>query len=266
MKSTLAIVFSACALFAQRPAFEVASVKPSDPQPMGTLSVGMSVDAGRIKYSSVNLRDLVARAYQVKLVQVSGPSWIDSERYDITAKIPEGVARDQVPAMLRTLLEDRFKLASHRETKELPVYELVVAKGGPRMDESKTQGGNRPSVSMDTRGDGMMRATISSATMSGFSDILGRWLDRPVINKTGLEPAYDLNMEMAAGDLAGLRGGAVVQGPGAGGGGAGGPAPESAPTGSLFSAIQKLGLKLEGKRAPVDLLIVDSAVKTPTEN
>ena len=266
MKTILALAFSVSALLAQAPAFEVASIKPADPQPMNQMRVGMSADAGRITYSNVNLRDLIQRAYDVKSPQVSGPSWIDSERFDVHAKIPEGAPADQVPAMLRTLLEQRFQLKCHRETKELPVYELVEAKGGQKMEKAKEETG-RARMSMENHGDGVMYGTVTSATMANFSDILARWVDRPVIDKTGLKGAFDFTLELSMQDMAGMRGAMVMHGPP--GGGAGGPSagpPENAAGGSLFSSIQRLGLKLEAKRAPVDLLIVDSAEKAPTEN
>jgi len=263
MKTILALAFVS-ALLAQAPAFEVASIKPADPQAMNQMRVGMSADAGRITYSNVNLRDLIQRAYEVKSPQVSGPSWIDSERFDVNAKIPEGVPADQVPAMLRTLLEQRFQLKCHRETKELPVYELVEAKGGQKMEKAKEETG-RARMSMENHGDGVMYGTVTSATMANFSDILARWVDRPVIDKTGLNGAFDFTLELSMQDMAGMRGAMPMHGGGAGGPAAG-PAPENAAGGSLFSSIQKLGLKLEAKRAPVDLLIVDSAEKAPTEN
>jgi uncharacterized protein (TIGR03435 family) len=263
MKNLLAVAFSASVLLAQAPpAFEVASIKPSDPQPMNQMRVGMGGDAGRISYSNVNMRDLITRAYEVKAPQVTGPAWIDSQRFDVNAKIPDGVPAEKVPAMLRSLLEQRFQLKCHRETKDLPVYELVEAKGGPKMDKAKDESG-RARMSMESHGDGVMYSTVSSATMSNFSDMLARWVDRPVIDKTGLKGSFDFTLELSMQDMAGMRSGIVIHGPG---GPSGGPAPDNAPSGSLFSSIQKLGLKLEAKRAPVDLLIVDGAEKMPTEN
>ena len=267
MKTPIVFMFCVCALLAQSaapPAFEVASIKASPPQPMGQMRVGMSTDPGRIGYTAVSLRDLLTRAYEVKTSQITGPGWIDSDRFDVNAKIPDGVPREQVPAMLRALLEERFKLKLHRETKELPVYELVVAKGGPKMEKAKEEGG-RARMAMEGHGDGVMNASVSSATMSNFSDMLARWVDRPVIDKTGLTEAFDFNLELSMQDMAGMKGAIVMHG-GAGAGPAGGAAPDSNPGGSLFSSMQKLGLKLEGKRAPVDLVIVDQAERVPTEN
>ena len=265
MRTILALTFSTCAVFGQTaapPAFEVASIKAADPQPINQMRVGMNGDAGRIAYSNVNLRDLITRAYEVKAPQVTGPAWIDTQRYDINAKIPDGVPREHVPAMLRTLLEERFQLKIRRETKEMPVYELVLAKGGPKMEKAKEAGG-RARMAMEGHGDGVLNAQVSSATMANFSDMMARWVDRPVIDKTGLKEAFDFTLELSMQDMAGARSLVVMHG---GGGPSAGPAPDSAPTGSLFSSIQRLGLKLEAKRAPLDLLVIDSAEKVPTEN
>src|SRR5947209_12153437 len=121
MKPTLAGVglfaLTSCAAFAQAPpSFEVASIKQAAPQQMGRQMVRMGGDAGRVDYANVSLKDVLARAYGVNAYQVSGPSWLDTERYDIAAKVPEGVAADQVPAMLQALLLDRFKMTVHKES------------------------------------------------------------------------------------------------------------------------------------------------------
>src|SRR5215831_18028755 len=106
------LVLTGCLSFAQSnpPAFEVASIKPAAPQQMGRMMVRMGGDAGRVDYANVSLKDVLARAYNLKRYQVSGPSWLDSERYDITAKVPDGVPKEQIPLMLQALLTDRFKM------------------------------------------------------------------------------------------------------------------------------------------------------------
>ena len=266
MKLLLPLLFSVGALFAQTPAppaFEVATVKQSPPQPMGQMQVRMGGDAGRINYNAVSFKDLVRRAYDVRTYQVSGPSWIDTERYDVTAKIPDGAKPEQVPAMLRTLLEERFKLKTHRETKELPVYEMVQAKGGPKMETSKEEG--RPRMSMQGGNEGFMKMTASSMTMSSFSDMLANMVGRPVVDKTDLKGSFDFDLDIAMQDLNGPMVRVERVGPGSAGGERA-PAPESSPGGSLFTSIQKLGLKLEAKRAPVDMVVIDQAEKVPTEN
>lgn len=266
MKLKQSLWFSACVLAAQTaapPAFEVATIKQSPPQPMGMMRVGMGGDAGRINYTAVSFKDLVKRAYDVRGYQVSGPSWIDTERYDVTAKIPDGVKPEQVPAMLRTLIEERFKLKTHRETKELPVYELVQAKAGPKMEKSKVEG--RPRMMMEGGNEGFMKMTATSMTMAGFSDALYGMMGRPVLDRTELKDSFDFSIDIAMQDLTGSMVRIERTGPGPGGGERA-PAPDSAPGGSLFTSIQRLGLKLEARKAPVEVVVIDQAEKAPVEN
>src|SRR5579862_1834415 len=121
------------------PAFEVASIKRSQPPGMDRMAIGMRSDpGGRFTAENVTLKLLVRRAYNVLDAQISeGPSWFDTERYEISAKADHDVTNEERTLMIRTMLADRFKLALHRETKELPVYVLVVAKGGPKLQELK---------------------------------------------------------------------------------------------------------------------------------
>src|SRR5262249_54957220 len=103
-----------------RPEFEVASVKPSKPAGDGPVMIRMGGDPGRIDYTNMSLKMLITRAYGVKDYQVTGPDWMDSERFDVTATHPPNTPREQVQAMLQTLLEDRFKMTVHKEKKVLP--------------------------------------------------------------------------------------------------------------------------------------------------
>jgi uncharacterized protein (TIGR03435 family) len=147
------LMLAACAAFGQTPAaplaFEVASIKPAPAMTpamvqAGKLHVGMKIDAARVDIGYFGLVDLIAKAYEVKTYQVSGPDWVTSmsgqmagQRFDIVAKMPEGTTKEQVPEMLRTLLADRFKLTVHRDTKEHAIYALVVGKGGSKMKEAE---------------------------------------------------------------------------------------------------------------------------------
>jgi uncharacterized protein (TIGR03435 family) len=127
-------------------AFEVASIKPSAPLDMAKLAqaiaqgqmlrVGPRVDGARAEYRYMSLRDLMVLAYKVQPNQISGPDWIGTQRFDIVAKLPEGATKDQTNQMLQSLLEERFKMTLHRETKDHPVFALVVAKDGPKLKES----------------------------------------------------------------------------------------------------------------------------------
>jgi uncharacterized protein (TIGR03435 family) len=263
--TSIPFVFALSLQAGTAPAFEVASVKVAQPQG-DNVRGGLRIDQGRVSFAYASLRDLMSRAYEVKAPQITGPAWIDTERYDVEAKIPDGVPREQIPAMLRTLIEERFHLKMHRESKEMPVYELMQGKDGVKLDKAAEP--TAPTrMNMQGNGDGIMHANINSTNMSTFSDMLGRWTDRPVIDKTGVTDKFDIKLDLSMEDLQRSRSSNVVvigsPGPGAG---SGGPAPEGNPAGSLFTSIQKLGLKLEAKRASLDLLIVDKAEKAPLEN
>src|ERR1700722_3983486 len=148
------LFFTSCADFAQTtaatPSFEVATIKPAAP-PATSMGAGGGMrfairmgaqggpgtsDPGQITYSNLPLKNLLVNAFGVKTYQISGPAWIDTERFDIVAKVPQGATKDDVKLMLQNLLAERFKLTLHREKKDLPMYALVVAKRGPTMKES----------------------------------------------------------------------------------------------------------------------------------
>jgi uncharacterized protein (TIGR03435 family) len=137
-------VIATIAALGQQPAFEVASIRSAaqitpDLITSGKLHIGTKIDAGRVDIGFASLRDLVTQAYEVKPFQVTAPDWMAMQRFDILAKMPEGATKEQVPAMLRALLEDRFKLVAHRENRELPVYSLEVGKNGPKFKEAPAQ-------------------------------------------------------------------------------------------------------------------------------
>jgi uncharacterized protein (TIGR03435 family) len=140
-------VLAATAAFAQtKPAFEVAVIKPAPPMDMakmaatlqagGKMPIGANVDMARAEYLYLDLKSLITYAYGVKPYQITGPDWMSTTRFDIVAKMPEGSKKDDAPKMLQTLLEDRFKLTTHRVSAERPVLALVVGKGGPKLKAS----------------------------------------------------------------------------------------------------------------------------------
>ena len=146
-KITLGLALGAIAAFAQtKPAFEVASIKPADPNAMAKImaavqngqmpKIGAHVDADRAEYTYLDLKSLISLAYGVKPYQITGPDWIANTRFDIVAKLPDKASKADAPKMLQTLLEERFKLTIHRTSAEHPVLALVVGKGGPKMKES----------------------------------------------------------------------------------------------------------------------------------
>ncbi len=201
---------------------------------------------------------------------LGGPGWIDSDRYDIVAKAEGNPPREQLYGpMLRALLEDRFQLKVHRETKEAPVYLLTIAKGGAKLQRAK-EGGcvstdiNHP-LPQPAPGQPRLRACGSGvtgldgtldlygATMAGLSTQLGIRLDRDVIDKTGIVGMFDIHLEVSRADLL----------PRAVAGGEAGQADLSDSTGpSIFTALQQqLGLKLESGKGPVEFLVIDRIEK-----
>jgi uncharacterized protein (TIGR03435 family) len=278
------IVFTSCGAFGQTegklPEFEVASVKPAPPPTGPGLRVRMGGDPGRIDYSNVTLKDMIRQAYQVKEYQISAPDWFNSTRFDVVAKVPAKTPKEQIPLMWQSLLADRFKLTLHREKKELPVYVLVVGRNGPKLKESEDSGdATRPTAGFGPGmpgGRGMMqigRGRLSATKMSlaSFADMLSRQMDRPVIDMTELKGLYDFTLEYTPDErqrmmpfMPGLPAGPVAEehAPRAN---SSDSATAAGPT--IFVAVQEqLGLKMEARKAPVEILVVDHAEKVPTEN
>jgi uncharacterized protein (TIGR03435 family) len=251
-----------------------------------------SVDGGpgtpspsRIRFTDVPLRVPIMRAYDVQSFQVSGPSWMESQRFDIVAKVPEGATKEDAQIILQNLLADRFKLKLHKGSKEVSIYELVVAKGGIKIKEaaqtaaaSAEGAGELPPRSKDgflrtphgqlgiqAMGNGRMRMQGDAVTIARLTDIIGMALGRPVVDKTGLTGAYDVTLDFSP---EGMGPGPKGPAPGEGGGN-----PAEAPRDSndsgptIFTALQEqLGLNLESRKGPVDLLVVESVEKVPTKN
>ena len=257
----LCLAISSLAIHAAPLAFEVASIKAAPPPTGMGIRVGIGQDKGRITMSNVNLRMLLARAYKIKEHQLVAPDWMDSARFDIVAKLPEGATSDQVPEMIQTLLADRFKVTIHKESKVLPIYAMIVAKGGPKMKEAEADGNLR--VMMSPKG----REMSGKATLSRLADALSNMMDRPVVDETELKGVFEIDLTWSPdeSDSPRLREGG---GPaGAHEGGEGGKFQDTADAPNIFVALQeKMGLKLEARKSPADIIVVDSAEKVPTEN
>ncbi len=185
-----------------------------------------------------SLRVYLQLAYRLPPDRVSGPAWMDSERYDIAATMPANTPDAQVPLMLQTLLQERFQIKLHREQKETAVYALVVNKGGPRLKEAVE--GTPPVVQLG----GVFRA--KNRSLNDLASILMRWTDRPVVNLTGLDGYYDFELEWSH-DAAPSSG------------------PASDPNGPL-SALPQFGLRAEKRKVPLEFLVIDHAEKVPIAN
>ena len=199
------------------------------------------------------------RAYDVKRYQIVGPSWMDTERYDIVAIPPEGAAQEQIPAMLQNLLVERFQMTVRRETREQPVYALTVGKNGPNLKKTDEPDGG---ISFSTSGH------LEARSVASLVNMLSSFMDRPVLDMTGLEGTFEIALDVSPEDLVGMRRTMATAGAQTGGDVASGsgPAPETDPKPSIFTAVQKLGLKLESRKEPMEMVIIERAEKIPTEN
>ncbi len=249
MRTALAIVMGLAGpvgAIAQAPAFEAVSIKPADPSRRGA---GSGANDARVSYSAANLTFLLIRAFDVKNYQIDGIDKDSLQFYSIEAKLPEGATPDQVPAMLQTMLADRFELKYHRESRIEPVLALVVDKNGakiPKADEKSRKG-------ISFGGNGHLE--FHRQTMAEVARSLSVDLGKPVLDVTNLEGEFEFKMDVDPLDLPGLI---ILRAPG-------GDAPPSSNP-SIQSALAAFGLKLEARKAPIEHIVVDSVRKTPTEN
>ncbi len=252
------IGLASCAAFGQAPAapaFDVASVKLLKMSDIEKAKARDSIESspGGLTMRNVSLRLCLQWAYDVKDYQVSGPLWVESERYEIMAKAAGPASDREMKPMLQALLADRFKLTLHREKKDLPVYALIQGKNPPKL---------QPSDETWPKGLKIVgrAVTLPHLSMPQLADMLTRQMDRPVVDLTGLTGFFDLTVDVSAtaGD--------------------GGPGKEADRNQmlinakmmmgqSLLSVLQdQLGLKVEARKLPADALIVDHGEKVPTEN
>jgi bla regulator protein blaR1 len=258
------------------PSFEVASIKPSH---SGSPRLRIMLPLGRFA-ASATVKPLIAFAYGISDFQLSGgESWISSETYDIDAKeedsqaeelqkLPSDQGMQQIRLMIQSLLADRFKLKVSHETKELPEYALVVAKGGPKL-QGANPGDTYPNGIKGPDGHaypGTMRVERGHATgqalpMASLVMILSKLLGRTVLDQTGLKGKYDFTLQWTP-DESPV---AMVKGPQDGKQGTEPPPPESSGP-SIFTAIQEqLGLKLVSTKGPVEIIVIDH-IERPSEN
>jgi uncharacterized protein (TIGR03435 family) len=300
-----AVLLLACTAIAQTDpvrAFEAASVKPVEKgrPASGRLRGGPGTNSPGQLTGAASLKALLLLAYELKSYQITGPAWMESERYEIAAKIPAGASRKDVALMLRSLLAERFHLQARLETRELPIYSLVVAKSGPRFRKSPAapeeaaataddgalptrsvpqliKGADGfPSLPKDADvprsyevvvggSDGLMyKLWARRETMQQLADRLSSQLNRAVIDRTQLREVYDFALAWTMESV----GGSVPRTD---------PPPDeigvhstpvmSDASLSLFSAVQaQLGLRLEAGKAPLEMLIVDRVEKVPAAN
>ena len=274
----VAAAIASGALTAQEPSFEVASIKPNK---SGAGMIGIRFPGvGQFNVINMPLREMVRFAYQVQLMQIEGgPDWANSDRFDIIAKAEGRPTMSQVHAMMRSLLAERFALQVHHETREMPIYELIVARDDKRLGAQLQQAtsecrpvrvpngapkppppppGDPGAEAIPRSDDGMdMRCgalfgpgfiTLRQFTMDRFARDLTMVARRVVVNKTGLEGRWDIDVEFSPEFRPAPPPGAPeIAAP-----------PSDGP--SMFTAIQEqLGLKLESARGPVEMIVIDAA-------
>ncbi|MDR3699558.1 MAG: TIGR03435 family protein [Candidatus Sulfopaludibacter sp.] len=248
----IAVVFLLAGLTAaaQAPVFDVASVKVSgaaQANDKAALEERIAVEPNALTMISVRLLNCIAWAYGVDEYQVFGPRWLESERYDIVARAAVPVPGEELLQMLQALLQERFKLEVHREERDLPVYALVPGKSGAKLETA--QGDGKPALSID--GGSLVFHNYSLADWAKWASV-GRafGLDRPVVDNSGLTGRYNFNMKLAdsAMDLKmSLRKG--QQDP------------------AMYNdALRAVGLKLELRKGPRPVVVIDHAEKVPSGN
>jgi uncharacterized protein (TIGR03435 family) len=240
MRPFLLALLLACGAWGQ-PAFEAASLKPSKSVDFNST---FNTRSDNVQAQNVELRELLVQAFEIKEYQLVGPEWLSGARFDIVAKAPLGTGDDEkLMPLLRTLLTERFKLQTHREKRELPCFALAVTKDGFKLHEVEAGGSGMSSNSNQNGGELKARKT----TMERFAEWLSRQMQRPVIDATSIKGAYDFTLKYSkenANRLAGL---------------------DTYPI--LTLAIQEqLGLRLEKRTAPVDVVVIDHIERVPVEN
>jgi uncharacterized protein (TIGR03435 family) len=251
------------------PAFEVATIKPAAPDARGRFI--QPGPGGGIKITNMTLKDMIELAWQMQPFQLSGgPPWLDSIHYDIVAKPEAKASFDEMRPMLQTLLADRFQLRTHQETKELPIYALVLArkdgKLGPDLMESKEgscekfdpshppppqqPGAPLPRICGNLLiGPGQL--TMFGHPISELTPLLSRMVERKVVDQTGLKGNFDISLQFPRDEAS--------------------PSPDGPPAridiaGAIFGTFpDRLGLKFESRKGPVEVIVIDSAEK-PSEN
>jgi uncharacterized protein (TIGR03435 family) len=242
--------------------FEVASVKRSAPEARGGVA---RPEPGGLRYRGTNLplKAYISSAYRIKGDQVMGaPSWVDTDGFDIEAQAAKPSSLEEFHLMTRALLAERFHLKFHFETREMPLYALVVDASGAKLTLHDAANSGEPWIEqgMDVGASGLPRPfhqrwTATSSSMELFAFRLASVMDRPVIDQTGLKGEYDFKLTYTANIPLNLPENAMINGQ---------PIDTSGP--SIFQAVrQQLGLRLDGRKGPVQIIVIDH-VEKPSEN
>jgi uncharacterized protein (TIGR03435 family) len=284
LRSVLAIVVSLVLVSsadaqAPKPQFEVASIKPSPPEPPTPGTAGLRITQRQARFTFLSLKDYIGMGYGVQVYQIIAPEWVASTRFEIIATIPEGQDPKDTTKMMAALLEDRFHLKTHREMREFPVYALETLPGfklepltadapGDAFTVTSTSGPNGAVVDL---GQGALlsvganKIEFKKVTMQMLAAVLERFVDRPVVDQTGRAERFNVAIELMPDDFtAAMIRSAVAAGVTL-------PAPamrllDTASPNAIPDALKALGLSMKSTKAPLEVVVVDSMEKAPTEN
>lgn len=250
----LAIAVSAVTCLAQSPVFDVVSIKPNNTVP--NIVETPPLKGGRLNFSHASLRDMVRIAYNVRTLQIAGgPQWMATDRYDVNATTTElSVSEDRYRFMLQNMLQDRFHVSAHRETRQTEIYGLVTAKNGPKLSQGACDANAAPgpnSVRCGSANIGPNQMIAKSITTATLANLLTNMVGRPVADKTGLSGTWDIHLDFSCESTT------FTCAPAAN---------ADTATASIYTALQdQLGLRLESQKGPMEFLVVDHAEK-PSEN
>ncbi len=238
MRPAMIALTVAAALFAQSPSFDAATVRINNSDSGATAFPG--IRNGMLIGTNASLHQYLRVAYDLSESRIFGPGWLDTDKFDITAKPPQGATPAEILQMLQALLNNRFQMTVHHEMRDLPVFEMTVAKGGLKMALSTPE---HPFPKPPANPGGAMN--MGAGTMPEIAQRLGGAAGRPILDKTGVNGKYGFLL--------------IYTRPSAQ------PQPDGPP--DFFTAIeQQLGLKLIPAKAPIDCLVVDRAQRLPTQN
>jgi uncharacterized protein (TIGR03435 family) len=215
-----------------------------------SLRSGVKIDDAQAIFTNVTLASLIQRGYGVKAYQIDGPDWLSSRRYDVAARMPSGATTEQVSGMLQALLNERFHLTLHHDTRALNGYELIVGRAGLKLQPA---GGSAPELTLmeEAKGGAVISVVTARAQrLSELANLVSREFRLPVADKTGETDAFDFRLEFAP------------QAPGAL------PIEQADTAGApnLITAVQQLGLRLNNAKVATDILVIEHADQIPTEN
>jgi uncharacterized protein (TIGR03435 family) len=286
IRLALVAALASVAIAQTPPQFEVASIKQVQPGD-SRVDLGYHIDGQMVSCNALSLKDYIRLAWQVKDYQIAGPAWLAENRFDLRAKLPEGAKGDDIREMIKSLLVDRFHMKVHKDSKEFPVYALVQAKGGSKLTasapdpEDQAAPDAKPATNVQASGSSQgVNLSLGHGSfftfsnnqiegkrllMSSFVDVLARFMDKPVVDMTGLPGRYDFTLKITEEDYRAMLirsaiSAGITLNPQAL------KLMEMASGDSLHSALDGVGLKLDSRKAPLDVLVIDQADKTPTEN